>query len=135
MLIDQLAPHLPKHNEEVNAHVKCLQAMLDATTVKYEVTRLTTDKVHMGTYPVVSLHWRNVTEGKIRVIKICTTSYAAEMHAIGLTTGVRCMIALSKNDVKRGTMTITVPSTTNLTDNAPQKEGATQEESRHFPTI
>jgi hypothetical protein len=33
MLIDQLTPHLPKDNEEVNAHVKCLQAMLDAVTV------------------------------------------------------------------------------------------------------
>jgi hypothetical protein len=24
MLIDQLTPHLPKDNEEVNAYVKCL---------------------------------------------------------------------------------------------------------------
>jgi hypothetical protein len=33
MLIDHITPHLPKDNEEVNAHVKCLQAMLDAATV------------------------------------------------------------------------------------------------------
>jgi hypothetical protein len=33
MLIDQLTPHLPKDNEEVNAHMKRLQAMLDTTTV------------------------------------------------------------------------------------------------------
>jgi hypothetical protein len=33
MLIDQLTPHLPKDNKEVNAHVKHLQAMLDAATV------------------------------------------------------------------------------------------------------
>jgi hypothetical protein len=33
MLIDQLTPHLPKDNEEVIAHVKRLQAMLDAPTV------------------------------------------------------------------------------------------------------
>jgi hypothetical protein len=33
MLIDQLTPHLPKDNEEVNVHVKSLQAMLDAATV------------------------------------------------------------------------------------------------------
>jgi hypothetical protein len=33
MLIDQLIPHLPKDNEEVNAHLKRLQAMLDAATV------------------------------------------------------------------------------------------------------
>jgi hypothetical protein len=33
MLIVQLTPHLPKDNEEVNAHVKRLQAMLHAATV------------------------------------------------------------------------------------------------------
>jgi hypothetical protein len=33
LLIDQLTPHLPKDNEEVNAHVKCLQAMLNSATV------------------------------------------------------------------------------------------------------
>jgi hypothetical protein len=30
MLDDQITPHLPKDNEEVNAQVKRLQAMLDA---------------------------------------------------------------------------------------------------------
>jgi hypothetical protein len=33
MLIDQITTHLPKDNEEVNAHVKHLQAMLDAATM------------------------------------------------------------------------------------------------------
>jgi hypothetical protein len=33
MLIDQITPHLPKDNEDVNTHVKHLQAMLDAATV------------------------------------------------------------------------------------------------------
>jgi hypothetical protein len=33
MLIDQITPHLPKDNDEVNRHVKRLQAMLDTTTV------------------------------------------------------------------------------------------------------
>jgi phage gp45-like len=33
MLMDQLTPHLSKDNVEVNAHVKCLQAMLDVATV------------------------------------------------------------------------------------------------------
>jgi hypothetical protein len=42
---------------------------------------------------------------------------------------------LSKNNAMRGTMTIMVPSTTNLTDSAPLKEGTTQEESKLFPTI
>jgi hypothetical protein len=33
MLIDQLTPHLPKDNEEVNAQVKLLQAILYVATV------------------------------------------------------------------------------------------------------
>jgi hypothetical protein len=33
MCINQLTPHLPKDNEEVNAHVKHFQAMLDAAIV------------------------------------------------------------------------------------------------------
>jgi hypothetical protein len=33
MLIDQLTPHLPKDNEEVNAHVKCHHTILDAATM------------------------------------------------------------------------------------------------------
>jgi hypothetical protein len=33
MLIDQLTPHQPKDNEEVNAHMKHLQVKLDATIV------------------------------------------------------------------------------------------------------
>jgi hypothetical protein len=45
------------------------------------------------------------------------------------------VIALSKNDMMREIMTIMVPSMTNLTDSAPLKEGATQEESKPFPTI
>jgi hypothetical protein len=32
MLIDQISPHVPKDIEAVNAHVKRLQAMLDAAT-------------------------------------------------------------------------------------------------------
>jgi hypothetical protein len=33
MLVDQLTPHLPKDNEEVNMHIKQLQKMFDAATV------------------------------------------------------------------------------------------------------
>jgi hypothetical protein len=33
MLIDQLTPHLPKDNKEVNAHVKHIHVMLNAATV------------------------------------------------------------------------------------------------------
>jgi hypothetical protein len=34
MIIDHLAPLLPKDNEEFNMQVKCLQAMLDTTIVE-----------------------------------------------------------------------------------------------------
>jgi hypothetical protein len=104
-------------------------------TVKYGVTILTTDKVHVGTRSTVSLNWRNAAEGGIGMTEIYATSSAVEMHTIGLTIGARSVSALSKNDVMRGTMTIMVPSTTNLTDSAPTKEGATQEESKPFSTI
>jgi hypothetical protein len=33
MLVDQITPHLPKDNEEVNTHVKMAQEMLDVATV------------------------------------------------------------------------------------------------------
>jgi hypothetical protein len=33
MLVDQIAPHLPKDNEEVNTHVKRLQVMLDVAII------------------------------------------------------------------------------------------------------
>jgi hypothetical protein len=33
MLVDQITPHLPKDNEDVNAHVNQLQVMLDAAMV------------------------------------------------------------------------------------------------------
>jgi hypothetical protein len=33
MLINQLTPHRPKDNKEVNAHVKRLQAMMGTATV------------------------------------------------------------------------------------------------------
>jgi hypothetical protein len=37
MPIDQITSNLPKDNEEVNAHVKHLQAMLDVAIVAYLV--------------------------------------------------------------------------------------------------
>jgi hypothetical protein len=93
--------------------------------VKYGVTSATIDRVYGGTQPVVSIHQRNMTKGGIRMTKICVTSSAVEMHVTGLTTGTRSVSALSKNDEMRGTMTIMVPSMTNLTDSAPLKEGTT----------
>jgi hypothetical protein len=79
MLIDQITPHLPKDNEEVNVHVKCLQAMLDAATMvdrsstvmrETGVRSLTTGRVCPGTWPVVSLHRRSMAEGVVRMTVI-----------------------------------------------------------------
>jgi hypothetical protein len=98
-------------------------------TVKYGVMSLTTDRVHMGTRPAVSLHRRNATEGGIGISEICVAPSAAEMHAIELTTDTRRVSALSKNDVMRGTMPIMLPFMTNLTDSA------THEESNDFSMI
>jgi hypothetical protein len=103
--------------------------------VKYGVTSLTTNRVHVETWLAVSLHQRNVAKGRIRMTKICMTSYAAELHTIRLTADVRSMRMLSKNDVMRQTMTTMDPSTTNLTNNAFLKEGTTHEESKLFPMI
>jgi hypothetical protein len=94
-------------------------------TVKYEVMSLTTDRVCAGAHPTISLHQRNTAKDRIGMTEICATSSVEEMHTIGLTTGARSVSALSKNDMMRGTMTIMVPSMTNLTDSAPLKEGAT----------
>jgi hypothetical protein len=104
-------------------------------TVKYRITSLTTNRVHMGTQLAISLHQRNAAEGGIGMTEICVTSSTAEMHVIGLTTGARSVSAWSKNDMMRGTMIIMVPSMTNLTNRAPLKEGTTQEESRLFLII
>jgi hypothetical protein len=76
-----------------------------------------------------------MAEGGIGMIETCAMSSAAEMLVTGLTSGARSVSALSKNDVMRGTMTIMIPSTINLIDNASLKEGATLEESKPFPTI
>jgi hypothetical protein len=57
MLIDQITPHLPKDNEEVNAHVKRLQVMLDATTV-VEPTHNQGDRDHGHD----DHHWRSAHE-------------------------------------------------------------------------
>jgi hypothetical protein len=77
----------------------------------------------------------NMAEGGIRKTEICAMTSAIEMHTVGLTTGAKSMSTLSKNNKMRGTMTIMVPSMTNLTDSAPLKEGATQEESQLSSTI
>jgi hypothetical protein len=98
------------------------------------VRNLTTDRVHMGTWLAASLHRRGAANSVIRMTETCMTSSAVEMHADGSKTGAKSESALSRNDTMRGTMIYMVPSITNLTDNAPLKEGVMQEESKPFPT-
>jgi hypothetical protein len=50
----------------------------------------------------------------------------------GLKTDIRSASAYNKSIMKKGTMTTTVPITTNLTDSVLPKGGAIQEESRLF---
>jgi hypothetical protein len=64
----------------------------------------------------------------------CTTSFVAKMHAVGSKTSVGSVSALNRSDVKRETMTIMVPITTNLTNSVLLREGAMQVESRPFLT-
>jgi hypothetical protein len=50
---------------------------------------LTTGKVHMGTRPTVSLHWRSAAECMIEMTKICVISSTTEMHAVGSKTDTK----------------------------------------------
>jgi hypothetical protein len=101
-------------------------------TVRTEtgVWSLTTGRVPMGIRPAVSLYRRSAAEGMVRTIATCVMSSAAEMHATGSKTSTKNESAQSKNNAMRGTMIIMAPSTTNLTNSAPLKEGKTREESR-----
>jgi hypothetical protein len=97
---------------------------------KYEVKTLTNVRVHVGTWPAVSLHRRNVVTDETGMIETCTTSSTIEMHADRSKFGSKNETASNGNDTTRGTMIIMVPSTTNLTDNIPLKGGAMKEESK-----
>jgi hypothetical protein len=140
MFIDQITPHFPKNNEEVNAHVKRLQVMLDATTVVDPVhDQEDDDRGHeddhqqspVGTHPTTSLHWRSTVEGMVETTTTCATSSATGMHVARLKIGAECRSAL--NNVMKGTIIIMVPSTTNLNGSAPQKEGTFHEVSMLIP--
>jgi hypothetical protein len=132
-----------QHDDEVNTHVKHLQAMLDAT-IMVDPTLDRDDeawgqepdpgRVLMGTQHAVSLHRRNMDKDDTRMTEICTTSFTVEMHTARLKTGAKSMSALNRSSVKKGIMTTTVPIMTNLTDSILPKGGAMLEESRLFPT-
>jgi hypothetical protein len=84
---------------------------------------LTTGRVSTGIRQAVSLYQRSVAKDETRMIKICATSYVAEMHAAGLKNGVRSMSVSNRSSVKKGSMTTMVPIMTNLTDNVLLKGG------------
>jgi hypothetical protein len=48
----------------------------------------------------------------------------AKMHATGLKTTTKSEITLNRNDATKGTMIVTIPSMTNLINNAPPKMDA-----------
>jgi hypothetical protein len=77
---------------------------------------MTTGRVCTGTRREVSLHQRNVTEGENRMIKICATSSATEMHATGCKIDVRSTSILNRSSAEKGTMTTMIPIMTNLTE-------------------
>jgi hypothetical protein len=84
---------------------------------------------------VLSLHQSNAAEDETKISETCAMPSAIEMHITGSKTGAKKKTASSRNNATRGTMIIMVPSTANLTDNAPLKEGAMKEESMLSPTI
>jgi uncharacterized membrane protein len=100
---------------------------------KHGVMSLTTDRVHMGTRQVVSLHRRNAAEDETRMIEIYVMSSMAEMHMAGSKTSIRSTSPLNRSNMKKGTMTTMVPIMTNLTDSVLPKGGLMQEQSRPFP--
>jgi uncharacterized membrane protein len=101
-------------------------------TMKHGVTSLTTGRVLTGTWQAVSLHQRNMAEDETGMTEICAMSSAVEMHATRLKTGTRNVSALNRSNMKKGTMTTTVPIKTNLTASVLPKGGTMQEESRFF---
>jgi hypothetical protein len=87
----------------------------------------------VGTWTVASLNQRSTAEGVGETMTTCVMSSAVEIHATGLRIDAESKSALNRNNVMIGTMITTVPTMTNLTNNASLKEGITQEESKLFP--
>jgi hypothetical protein len=132
MLINQITPIYPrimkKSTHMPSVSRRCWTQQLWWTrftteTAESGVTSLITDRVPMGTRPVASLHRRCMAEGMIGMTVTCVTSSMIEMHAFGSKTGAKSESACSGNDTMKGTMLIMVPTMTNLTNNAPLKEG------------
>jgi hypothetical protein len=102
-------------------------------TTKHGVTSMTTSKVLMGTWLAVSLHQRNTTEEGIGMTEIFTTSSATEMHTVRLKPDDRSVSALNWSNVKKATMTTTIPIMTNLTDSVLPKGAQCRRSQGFFP--
>jgi hypothetical protein len=105
--------------------------MLDAATMvnpplsvetEGRARTLTTAKAHAGSRPVASLSRRSVTE--IRTKETFAILFAIDMHVIGLKIGAKSEIALSTNNVRKGSMITMAPTMTSPTDNVLQTEDA-----------
>jgi hypothetical protein len=102
---------------------------------KTVVTMMTTNIVLVGTQPVASLHQRSTIKGMEGTTMTCATSSAVEMHAAGLKTSAEIRSMTSRSSAMRGTMTIMIPSMTNLTDSILHTGDTFQEVSRLIPEI
>jgi hypothetical protein len=125
MLFNQLTPHLPKGNEEVNVDMEHLQAMLDAATVVDPTLNCDDDAQghELDHRQAIELHWRNAAEDETGMIEICVMSSAVEMHATRSKTGIRSVSALNRSSVKKGIRTTMIVIMTNLTDSILPKGG------------
>jgi hypothetical protein len=65
-----------------------------------------------------------MTKNKIGTTGTYATLFVTKMHTTRLKTGAKSETASSANDTVKGTMTIMVSSTINLTDTVPRKEDA-----------
>jgi hypothetical protein len=89
--------------------------------MEIRVTKMTTGRVPTGTHTTTSLHQRSVAEVVANTTVTCATSSTTDMHKVGLRTDAES--GSTMNSMMTRTMTIMVPSMTNLTDSTPQKEG------------
>jgi hypothetical protein len=115
VIVDQLTPLLPKDSEEVNAQVKRLHAMLDATIMTNldihqggEVRTPTITRARVGTRPVAYRSpWISAT--KIRVVRIFGTSFVPRMLAAVSRIVPKTKITPIVSTAMRGTMIIMNP--------------------------
>jgi hypothetical protein len=97
------------------------------------VIMVTTENVFMETRPAASLHVRSAADDIARTTVTYTTSSAPEMHTAKLKAGAENGSVRSKNNMMKGTMTIMVLPTINLTKSGHQKQDTSQEASRYIP--